>query len=417
MAPLTPMPRLPRELSREALLDHAEAELLVRCARPDDHPAAHRRIRELVGEVKDWNHFLDVAWEHAVVLLLYHRLDAVCPELLPAPVRERLRAHHRRTSAHSLAMTRELVEVLEALRGIGISAIPFKGPVLSATAYGDLGLRQFRDLDIVVRPPDVAAATEVLEARGYRLELSPEQRELPTRYRYQHPFVRAADNAEIELHWGFVPRAWSFPIDLDRLWSRSRVLELAGAEVRVFHPEDELLILSAHAARHFFRRLLWICDLAAYLSAHPGLDGRSLLAAAEALGCRRVLVLSLSLAHDLLGCDLPSPIAAQRLREPDLEALGEQVRRGLFDRWGPITVDDQHVFYLRLRERRRDRWRYAALRLRSLLAPSATDRAAVPLPRGLEWLHLLLRPIRLLREHSTGKLRPIRRMLAELLRR
>ena len=40
--------------------------------------------------------------------------------------------------------------------------VPVKGPVLASTAYGDIAMREFVDLDILVRPSDVASAMTIL---------------------------------------------------------------------------------------------------------------------------------------------------------------------------------------------------------------------------------------------------------------
>jgi Uncharacterised nucleotidyltransferase len=36
----------------------------------------------------------------------------------------------------------------------GVNVIPSKGPTLAALAYGDLGLREFDDLDLLIARPD-----------------------------------------------------------------------------------------------------------------------------------------------------------------------------------------------------------------------------------------------------------------------
>ena len=67
--------------------------------------------------------------------------------------------------------------MLEDFENHGITAIPYKGPALALQVYGDLKLRSFVDLDVLVRRSDAARAGTLLAARGYRphLQLSPAQ--------------------------------------------------------------------------------------------------------------------------------------------------------------------------------------------------------------------------------------------------
>ena len=55
-----------------------------------------------------------------------------------------------RTTMSNLYLTQEMLKLLSAFRKKGIPAIPYKGPVLAQAVYGNVGLRQFGDLDITV---------------------------------------------------------------------------------------------------------------------------------------------------------------------------------------------------------------------------------------------------------------------------
>ena len=51
----------------------------------------------------------------------------------------------------------------------GILAIPYRGPTLALMAYCDLGLREFGDLDLLIRRQDLGPAKEMLLGEGFRL--------------------------------------------------------------------------------------------------------------------------------------------------------------------------------------------------------------------------------------------------------
>ena len=66
----------------------------------------------------------------------------------------------------------------------GIAAMPFKGVVLGASAYGDMTARTAGDLDVLIYYRDLLRATQILKDRGYELKTkvledgSPEAEEL-----------------------------------------------------------------------------------------------------------------------------------------------------------------------------------------------------------------------------------------------
>jgi hypothetical protein len=60
----------------------------------------------------------------------------------------------------------QLLQTLELLRESGIQTVPFKGPALAVQAYGDLSLRQYDDLDLLIHEADVPRAYQLLIANG-----------------------------------------------------------------------------------------------------------------------------------------------------------------------------------------------------------------------------------------------------------
>ena len=48
-------------------------------------------------------------------------------------------------------LTRELARIMACLENHSVDAIPYKGPALAQAIYGDVAMRQFSDLDILIR--------------------------------------------------------------------------------------------------------------------------------------------------------------------------------------------------------------------------------------------------------------------------
>ena len=141
----------------------AETRLLLSCLQPDQSgatPFAAARLspKDLAG--LDWPRLNQMAAEHAVQPHLYLRLEHL--ETLPPAALNSMRAQYYASSLSNLKLARELVRLTDRLSEAGVPAVAFKGPVLALKLHGDLSLRQFNDLDLLVRPQDVGPAAQVL---------------------------------------------------------------------------------------------------------------------------------------------------------------------------------------------------------------------------------------------------------------
>ena len=251
----------------------------------------------------------------------------------------------------NLSLTRELLRVMALLEKAGIPAISFKGPVLAAQYYGDIGLRQFGDLDILVSRRDVPRAKGILLSSGYRTLLC----------RWFDPhcqLLHLEGKTVVELHWELMPRIFYVAFDWKSLWNRAEPVSIEGTDVRTLSAEDLLLFLCAHGAKHLWERLGWVCDVAQLLRARPGLDWDRLLQSARKVGAERMLLLGFFLAHDLMGVELPALILRKTSADAEVKRLVLDMKSRLLRRAvGPFGVVETLPFYLRMRERWRDRIR------------------------------------------------------------
>ena len=84
-----------------------------------------------------------------------------------------------------------------------MQAAPYKGPALAVQLYGNVALRQFSDLDILVHPRDVLLARDLLLAEGYSPlpPLTEGQQAVLLRTQCNFPFTRESKRMIVELHW------------------------------------------------------------------------------------------------------------------------------------------------------------------------------------------------------------------------
>jgi hypothetical protein len=385
-----------------------EDELLLSCARTRLHGEKADRVEAPLQTEMDWPYLFHMGSRHGLAPLLYQNLRSVCPEKVPESVMGHLRNHFLVVAGHNVLRTQELLKLLHLFESHGVPAVPYKGPVLAASIYGDLGLRQFSDLDILVQKENVSKAKDLLVSNGYQWlsELGATQQEAYLRsgsgcFR----FCRGPGKVIVEVDQEITTlREFPLCLDLEPFWNRLVWISFEGRKVPAFSAEDLLLILCVHGAKHRWEQLNWVCDLAELIRVHQELDWEGLLERARTLGCERILLLGLFLAHDLLGALLPSDVLRRVKSDAAVGTLATHVCGQIFHDGNGSSrgAFGLSSFYLRVSERLRDRTAYC---LRLAFTPTVDDWKLLPLPQSLGFFYYLVHPMVLTAKYGLKPLR------------
>jgi hypothetical protein len=360
-------------------------------------------------ETLDWNRFVGLCDWHNIVPLVYRALPAVRPGAVPPAALNRLRSLCHNNTARALFLASELSAILNAFESCGIPAYPFKGPALSVMLYGDPARRQSKDLDILVPKERVRKAIDCLDSLGYGAKTSLAGARLAAHRRteYELQFFRHDGKLTVELQWAVVPGFFGFDHERLGISSTLEKRDWNGLAFPVLSPDETLLMLCVHGAKHLWCKLGWIADVAGLLASPEPPDLTRTFELAGRCGMTRLLCTGLLLAKRMAGSSLPEHVSARI--ESDLLA-GSLARKALdVVAKTPLNPDvdpARYLFYFKAKDCRRDQFLFA-VRLMATLAAGEWNPSV--LPDVLSPFYYLFRPLHMAGRHSGPILRAMAR--------
>jgi Uncharacterised nucleotidyltransferase len=342
----------------------------------------------------DCDEVLAFAEHHSIIPLLYARCGYGPTDHSPDGFLGRLQSRFRAGVGGSIALATELARVVRALESDGLPVIAFKGPALAVQIFGSPCLRDAVDLDILVRRSDVQSSLIVLAGLGY-FPAQPAN-VAPQLFRSRHE-VRLASRATgtaVDLHWKLTEEMLGECAGFDSLVSRSETVSVCGFEIRTLGISDLLLYTAAHAGQHCWTRLKWIADAAEILRCRRDLVWGDVLASASKANCLNVLLVTLTLARDIFGAELPKGVEARISANRRVIRVAGEISLMLSETSVPRRLEE-----LWLRSSARERWvdraRLVIIFLRDIFRPTDADRIIQGSSLWLAPLVYVTRPLRL----------------------
>jgi hypothetical protein len=250
---------------------------------------------------------------------------------------------------------------------------------------------------LLVRQRDIRRATELMVASGYHAAVSLSAINasmIPGQYLFSKPDSKLF----VELHNDLTLRYFPRPLPIEDFFARQIRVHVNARGIPAPCPEDQLVLVCVHGAKHFWERLSWIADVAGLLSQQTSMDWEQASSSARAVQAERLLHTGLRLAEDVLCAKLPDRIAT-RVREDVIAAkLAAQVLRWLPAAGStPPGLFERAAFRLRMRD---GLFAAPAYLLRLSFSPTEEDWEAGGKIGNNPFLDFLRRPLRLARKYG-----------------
>jgi hypothetical protein len=145
-----------------------EEYLLLELCRLEFSDAKINRIRSLISAITDWNYFRNLANEHGVSALVWNNLEKYhLSSGIPEGIAFSLKCTLMQSLSRNTFNTESMREVLRLLNGVNIKTVILKGLALENSVYGNSGLRQMSDVDVLINREECMKARKLLMDHGY----------------------------------------------------------------------------------------------------------------------------------------------------------------------------------------------------------------------------------------------------------
>jgi hypothetical protein len=361
-------------------------------------------IRQAVAQPVDFLKAINLASCHGLAPCLIQQLQqheaAALPESVVVELRRWLRAHTLR----SMQLTAQLFQILGRLKGEGIRALAFKGPVLAQQLYDQPFRREFVDLDIMVPTEAVGQVIALLGADGFEAQFGLTSGQLA---RFQKNWCEMAlynraTNILVEIHWRLFSPDYSFSPAAETAWEATGQVFIAQRSITTLSIENQLLFACLHQAKHNWSRLGWVMDLAALVKQSPHMNWKEVQHRAGRFGTARMIRVSLQLIQNLFGVPLPSAIAEWAAPDKQSESIARRVEQRLLS--ADANAGERIPMDPLFRAAMESKYDRAVYWFHLIFRPTPLEWALVPLPDWLRGAYYLVRAGRLLVKHTVGSL-------------
>ena len=325
-----------------------ELQLAAACCQWPPSTKGQERVRALAARLEDWAGFDAVISRNRIRPLVWHALSR-SEVAVPEPFREKFARNALDAARRSLYLARESLHLQQAFAGQGLPVMIIKGVPLAILAYGELGMKEAVDVDILVPPQFASEGRQVLVDLGYKTKLDKlGAREMAgySRHIHEAAFSHPGTGMNVDLHWMLVPNRKL----LSGIGANPPVQDIAipGGTLRTLADEPLFAYLCVHGARHNWSRLKWLADIGAFLGNRSEAEVVRLHESAQAYGVGRCASVALLLCRRLFGLSLKQDFATSLERDAIVRGLANNVLAGLSHRHGTADPDPFTVPWLRL---------------------------------------------------------------------
>jgi hypothetical protein len=267
------------------------------------------KIDACLLQITDWDAFAVLVIKRGVAGFVVKKLPLLKNKnRIPNEVFSLIEQAYLRTVNRSVLLFGHFSNVVKALHDSDIEVVALKGVYLSEHLYTEIGLRQFSDIDILIRPDKTLKAVEILQTLGFRYkEAIPVSDFIRQKSDFVHLPPMVLNGVSIELHVKLHRASEKYNVNVERVFATKIPATINGSDVFALDTLHQLIHIAVHAHKHFEEgniNFSSFMDLANLVDTIPDdFYSKSFEKLCEAYGVTEIVFRYLLLVHEFFQLD------------------------------------------------------------------------------------------------------------------
>lgn len=290
-------------------------QFLIHCCQTNPTTSNIEQVRKHITHlsIQQLSEMTSLAHAHGIFPLVYHAVLSHATNLLSQNTLAELKQQNLTIVMRNMQMTAELIRITKLLEENGVKALAFKGPTLAKLAYGDITLRQYSDLDILIDEKHLYQVAQLIVEENYEpmdsIKFLKNEAKLQVEKNYE--FFGKKNGIKLEIHWRLINSSFLKKFKNHNVWKNTQEVTLNKTSIRTLDSSFLLIYLCNHGASHMWERIEWIADIDRLIrSTQNIIDWDKTLSSSIALHSNTTLLLGLGLTNKILDTPLPTEILA-----------------------------------------------------------------------------------------------------------
>jgi len=260
-------------------------------------------------QITDWEAFAIQVVKRGVAGFLMRKLPQLSNRnCIPQSSLLQIEQAYLQTVNRSVLLFGHFSNVVNALQKADIEVVALKGVYLSEYLYKEIGLRQFSDIDLLIRPDKTMKAVEILQSMGYKYkEAVPVSEYIRQKSDYVHLPPMTLNGVSVELHVKLHRGSEKYFVNIDRVFATKIPALINGDEVFALDSMHQIIHIAVHTHKHFEEgnvNFSSFMDLANLIDAVPDIFySKSFEKLCELYGVTEVVFRYLLLVHEFFQLD------------------------------------------------------------------------------------------------------------------
>jgi hypothetical protein len=291
-----------------------EDKLILSCIKIFPDESELEKINSLIPNIQDWDYLIRTIIDRGIGPLFYTKLALLSnSQQIPEYFKTKLKHAYYKTFSRSTILYEHFRKIVEVFNLNNIPVIALKGIFLSEWLYNDIGLRQFSDIDLLVKEENGKRCIAILEQLGYKKQQSDKLSFfVESQFDIVHYSPMILNGVSIEIHIKLHQNTESYNVIVTRLWENSNQSIINGVQVYSLAINDLLIYLCLHLDKHFRSgHIQFTCfnDITNIVEVYSkSIDWHAFKETCQLFNCEDILYKYLVLIHKYMNAPVPNDI-------------------------------------------------------------------------------------------------------------